>query len=344
MLTPRSTRQGRGGAAVLGSAALALALAACSGSGGGPAPRPSSSTPGPTSSAPTTTGPTTTEPGTATPQPSATGSAGAPSGPATPLPTPSAPESPVPAPKPLRVVRAADSAALRAALRDARPGDRIDLVRATYTGPFVVSESGTAADPVVLTGARQTVITTTGGSPLTVTGSHVRVKTAQLRAGSAPAVVVAGGQDVTLDRLTVLRARQAGVRVTGGARLVYVLRSSLGGTSGPAVQVGAAGAAAQPSDVLVDGCTVVGQGVVVAAGATGGGVHGTSFSRPGGPWVRLLGSGWIVDDNTGDAPPSGPALLVGGPGDALRSNETTGGAAAVVGYTDPALEASTRVG
>ncbi|GAA1894231.1 hypothetical protein [Lapillicoccus jejuensis] len=71
-----------------------------------------------------------------------------------------------PATPPLRVVPVSTSAGLTAALKAARPGDRISLAKGTYTGPFTVSVSGTQAHPVVVAPA-------TGGVTLTAS-LHMR--------------------------------------------------------------------------------------------------------------------------------------------------------------------------
>ncbi len=72
-----------------------------------------------------------------------------------------------------------NDAQLISALANAVPGHVIELAPGTYRGPFTISRSGTAGDPILLRGSSssQVIIDATGASyGLTVSGSHVYVE------------------------------------------------------------------------------------------------------------------------------------------------------------------------
>jgi hypothetical protein len=63
-----------------------------------------------------------------------------------------------------RVVAVRNSTELAAALANAQPGDEIRMANGTYAGKFVITRSGTAAQPITLTGSRSAVINGQGTS------------------------------------------------------------------------------------------------------------------------------------------------------------------------------------
>ena len=88
---------------------------------------------------------------------------------------------PVPPAEPAhpREVAVADADQLRAALAGAAPGDVITLADGTYAGPFTLSASGTAGDPIVVRGGAAAVLDgggCDGCNVLEVYGSHVHVE------------------------------------------------------------------------------------------------------------------------------------------------------------------------
>jgi hypothetical protein len=78
------------------------------------------------------------------------------------VPTPST--SPIINPGTARSVSVATASQLSAALKTARPGDVIHLADGTYKGAFYAVASGTATDPITLTGSRLAVLTNSGGA------------------------------------------------------------------------------------------------------------------------------------------------------------------------------------
>jgi hypothetical protein len=88
-----------------------------------------------------------------------------------------------------RAVMVGDADQLRAALSAAQPGDVITLEDGVYAGSFFsISASGTAEDPIVITGINRTLAILdgegcTGCNILEVYGSHVQVRTMTIRNG-----------------------------------------------------------------------------------------------------------------------------------------------------------------
>ncbi|MBN8616786.1 MAG: hypothetical protein J0L92_39750, partial [Deltaproteobacteria bacterium] len=94
------------------------------------------------------------------------------------------PRSEAPAP---RRVPVTDATTLANALRDAAPGDVIELSDGVYSGPFSIAASGTAEAPIVIRGATRGAVILDGGgctdcNVLEVYGSHVHVERMTLRA------------------------------------------------------------------------------------------------------------------------------------------------------------------
>lgn len=63
-----------------------------------------------------------------------------------------------------RIVAVSNSAQLSAALADAQPGDEIRMADGSYPGKYVITRSGTASQPITLTGSRGAVIDGQGTS------------------------------------------------------------------------------------------------------------------------------------------------------------------------------------
>lgn len=111
-----------------------------------------------------------------------------------------------PAPDPptaLRTVNVTTAAELETALGSALPGDKIVLAAGTYTptgADFVVSPSGTAANPIVVSGPSTAIIS--GGAGFRVTGDFVYITGLTITAGSV-GVSVQGADHVVLDTLDI---------------------------------------------------------------------------------------------------------------------------------------------
>lgn len=87
-----------------------------------------------------------------------------------------------------RVVAVSSASALTAALSAAQPGDVITLAPGTYTGSFSSSQSGTAADPIVIRGESQGGVILdgagcTGCNILEIYGSFVHVESLTIQNG-----------------------------------------------------------------------------------------------------------------------------------------------------------------
>jgi hypothetical protein len=77
---------------------------------------------------------------------------------------PPPPPGPVINPGTARTVNVATAGQLSAALKNAVPGDVIQLANGTYKGAFYALASGTATAPITLTGSRLAVLTNSGGA------------------------------------------------------------------------------------------------------------------------------------------------------------------------------------
>jgi hypothetical protein len=84
-----------------------------------------------------------------------------------PSPSPSPSTSPSPSPSPSstgRLVSVSTATQLSSALKNALPGDTIQLASGSYNGAFYATVSGTASAPITLTGPRTAVLSNTGNA------------------------------------------------------------------------------------------------------------------------------------------------------------------------------------
>ncbi len=85
-----------------------------------------------------------------------------------------------------RVVSVTNARGLQTALNDALPGDVLTLAAGTYIGPFTTSESGTAANPIVIRGTGVDTILDgdgTAGNIVEIYGSYVHIESLTLQNG-----------------------------------------------------------------------------------------------------------------------------------------------------------------
>ncbi len=128
-------------------------------------------------------------------------------------------------------VAVTSSAALSSALANAHPGDVIGLAAGTYSGPFSISASGTADDPIILRGtdASQVTITATGASyGLTIAGSHVYVERVTV-AGSDWGARLSGGDDIAIRHARFTNVNKGIDARDGSHRGFYICDNSFEG-------------------------------------------------------------------------------------------------------------------
>jgi hypothetical protein len=123
-------------------------------------------------------------------------------------------------PTPLRTVNVANSASLATAVQNAQPGDQIVMAPGSYSSDFTVSRSGTAQNPIVLTGPRTAILSGSAGvAQIYVTGSFW-----------------------IFNGFRITNPVNSGVDVAGNYNIFEYLEIDHTGTTGMAVKTGLAGA------------------------------------------------------------------------------------------------------
>ena len=229
---------------------------------------------------------------------------------------------------PVAAVTVSTSAELAAALEAAQPGGTIELKDGGYTGKFVAAASGTAADPITLTGSRAAVLSSgslTSGYGLHITGSFWHISGLSV-ANSAKGVVLDGSAHTVLSQIDVGGIGSEAVHFRANSTDCIIEDSDIHDTGlakpgfGEGIYVGSAksnwksvmGSATTPdrSDrVLIRGNRISrtsAEGIDIKEGTTGGAVTGNSFAGAGlsgansaDSWVDVKGNGYIVSGNSG---------------------------------------------
>ena len=219
-----------------------------------------------------------------------------------------------------RHVRVATPAQLGAALRDATPGDLIELESGRYEGSFELGPSGTEGSPTAIVGPRDAVITSgsqLSGTGLTVTGSHWRIAGLSI-ADSGDGVVLDGVSDVKLSGIEVSNVGGRGIDLRNGSHSNEVIFSHIHHTGqssvGPGQAVRISSSARHPEGVNVVRSNVIGprvDGVGVSADSEAGGlISENTFSQMAAtgadPWIRVSATGYTVTGNRGAISPHQP--------------------------------------
>jgi hypothetical protein len=133
-----------------------------------------------------------------------------------------------------RVVPVGDTGELVAALAAAAPGDVISLADGLYGGPFVLSASGTAGEPIVVRGASRDGTVLEGGgcgscNVLEVYGSFVHVERLTLRSGLRALRFQTAGAEGNVVRRVRAHDVTLGFASRAGQRDFYVCDNDLEG-------------------------------------------------------------------------------------------------------------------
>ncbi|MBY0276291.1 hypothetical protein K2Z84_13170 [Candidatus Binatia bacterium] len=189
-----------------------------------------------------------------------------------------------------RIVPVANAAALAAALADARPGDVITLADGVYAGPFVLSASGTVAEPIVVRGTSRDGTVLDGGgcdcNVLEAYGSFVHVERLTLRnATRALRFQGIGAQGNVLRRVRTQDTR-LGVGSQGGQRDFYLCDNELEGRLAWPMTYGDDGGAHADDD----GIAVQGDGHVVCHNRIAGFGDAMKTRAPGARAVDFYGN------------------------------------------------------
>lgn len=121
-------------------------------------------------------------------------------------------------------VSVGNAAQLASALANASPGHVIEIAAGNYRGPFTISRSGTADNPILLRGAgsAQVFIDATGASyGLTLSGSHVFVEGITV-SGSDWGVRLSGAENLVVRR-TRITAVNKGIDGRNGSHRNYTI-------------------------------------------------------------------------------------------------------------------------
>ncbi|MGW5354048.1 NosD domain-containing protein [Streptomyces sp. NPDC004031] len=256
-----------------------------------------------------TTAPTTTPPTTA---PTTLPPTTAP--PTTAAPTTGAPTSPAG-----QLVQVTDSKSLKAALAAAQPGQTISLADGTYTGNFKITAAGTAAAPIVLTGSRGAVLTTSsgGGNVVQLTSSPYWTIRGVTLTHAQKGIMIDSSDHVTVDGVEVYGTTMEGVHFRTSSSYGVVQNSFVhdtgtsGNGMGEGVYVGTANTLTDTSDHVrisdnVIGPNIGGENIDIKEGTTGGVISGNTFDGSGltganydDSWVDVKGNGYTVTGNRG---------------------------------------------
>lgn len=241
-----------------------------------------------------------------------------PTSPATPTATPTTPTT-TGAPPAGQVVQVTDGTSLKAALAAARPGQTISLADGTYTGNFKITTAGTAAAPIVLTGSRAAVLTTSsgGGNAVQLTSSPYWTIRGVTLTHAQKGIMIDSSDHVTVDGVEVYGTTMEGIHFRTSSSYGVVQNSFVhdtgtsGNGMGEGVYVGTANTLTDTSDHVrivdnVIGPNVGGENIDVKEGTTGGVISGNTFDGSGltganydDSWVDVKGNGYTVTGNRG---------------------------------------------
>ncbi len=247
----------------------------------------------------------------------------------------------------IRNVSVSTAAQLTAALLDSRPGDVITMADGIYkaklkssipigttyyTASFIASQSGTAANPIVLQGSRNARIDGGGLGGYyglyIIAANHVQVKGITVENGNK-GIILDKSNNITLESVEVRDIHDEGVHIRGISKDVTVRDSYIHHIGknkttgvidnhyGEGIYVGSANSSnwctysnCQPdaSDrAQIIGNTIVstgGESIDVKEGSSYGVIQNNTFNNQGintkaDSWVDIKGNNWLIDGNQG---------------------------------------------
>ncbi|MEW1772714.1 PKD domain-containing protein [Streptomyces sp. NPDC086777] len=206
---------------------------------------------------------------------------------------------------------------VQAAANVVTPGDTVQILSPDahpYSGAVTLTRSGTSDAPITFTGApsgstTRAELATPGSAPaLTLNGVHdVRVQSLVFGYDATDALVSAGSDHITLDRLTFARSSApsdggtgTAITVDGTSSDVTVERNSIGSGYAYGVRTAQGAARVTVTTNVIDNPRL---GGITATGTAGIAVTSNSLASPCAPGISLAdGSSGAVENNVVAAP------------------------------------------
>jgi hypothetical protein len=224
---------------------------------------------------------------------------------------------------------------LTRATAQARPGDTIHVVPATYRGTVRFDTSGTPAAPIRVVAADPGVIVDAAGAAQALKlmdVSDVQISGLRVTGGTAQGVWIQGGARVRLTEVDVVSNPGAGISVKGAAQLTVQASTITANGSAGILEL------AGTTDADYAGNTIHGNGLSAAAyngdgiqlGGTGATVSGNSITANGssafehGIYAGASSSGWTIEGNTLADNAGANVKAAGGPGLVTRNRMVNG--------------------
>jgi putative cofactor-binding repeat protein len=129
-------------------------------------------------------------------------------------------------PTPLRTVNVSPGG-LQAALNNALPGDRIVLAPGTYNGGYLAARSGTAQNPIVVTGPRTAILSGSLDKGLTITGSYWIFNGFRITNVVNGGIAGSGGNYNIYEYLEIDHIQQAGIYIRAGSSTATVTGNTI---------------------------------------------------------------------------------------------------------------------
>ncbi|MGC4232297.1 MAG: chondroitinase-B domain-containing protein [Niabella sp.] len=238
-----------------------------------------------------------------------------------------------------RIIQVATATELKKALAAAEPGDSIVLKDGRYAGKFVISNSGTKAHPVFITGTKDAILdagSISSGYVLHITGNYNTIKGFTVQNG-LKGIMTDGVTGVTIDGVHVTRIGTEGIHLRSFSSKNTVQNCIITYVGletpdyGEGIYIGSAkNNWGKYSNGQPDNCDsnrilnntigpfVTAECIDIKEGTTGGLIKGNHFNSEGitganggDSWMDVKGNNYRIEDNTGYNPGGNTAFADG---------------------------------